>query len=256
MNPRCFADKILTKWNSGAVAVFASIHDNNTGPNDVLAEGMFQAIWPDPGLLQSFGNPNYNGQTSQPVYELGAILKEGISRVDEFYQGYDNQYHYNDCKIAREYYQCFGDPSMEIRTEVPSSFTNVSITRESDKISVNLGGNTGRIVFYDKTTNAVTAYQGSSAVFDGDGASTIVCIYAHNKIPYIDVPTECDIQNETITGNNTYSADKIKIGSNVTTSIPVGPVVFNSGTTNINGVTVEFHGETTVNLGAVLNVNN
>jgi hypothetical protein len=255
---RCLADKFLTKSNGGAVAVFASIHDNNTGPNDVLAEGMFQAIWPNPGLLQSFGMSNYSGQSSQPVYELGAILKQGISRVDEFYVDYDpqTQIQYNDCKDAREYYHCFGDPSMEIRTAAPSSFTNVSIIRESDKITVNLGGNTGRIVFYNKTTNAVTAYQGSSAVFNCDGTSTIVCIYAHNKIPYINEPTEYDIQNQTITGNNTYSADKVKIGSNVTTSIPIGPVVFNSGTTNINGVTVEFHGETTVNSGAVLNVNN
>jgi hypothetical protein len=149
-----------------------------------------------------------------------------------------------------------GDPSMEIRTEVPSAFTNVSIIRAFDNISVNLGGDTGRIVFYNDSTKTVSAYQGGSAVFDGDGTSVIVCIYAHNKIPYINEPTEYNIQNVTITGNNTYSADKIKIGSNVTTSTPEGPVVFNSGTTNINGVMVEIYGETTVNSGAVLNVNN
>lgn len=253
---RCLADSFLIKPNGGAVGVFASIFDNNSGPNDVLAEGMFQAIWPTPGLLQSFGMSGYVGDSQDPVYNLGAILYQGFNRVDEFYLSHDIEYQYDDCQIAREYFHCFGDPSMEIRTETPDSFANVNIVRESNQIIVNLGGNTGRIVFYDESAGIVEAYEGNSAVYYGDGTSTIVCISAHNKIPYINVPTEYDIQNETITGNNTYSADKIRIGSNVTTSKPVGPVFFNSGTTNINGVTVEINGETTVNTGAVLNVNN
>ena len=246
---RCFADSILVMNDGGAVGVFAATEYSWPQPNDALAEALFEVIWPYPGLMQDFG---CQFSYQEPVYALGEILMLGNSKM----MSVDNWGHYR--ANTKEYYHCFGDPSMEIRTEYPTVFSNVNITRGSNSISVDLGSDSGRITFYDTNTGVVTAYQGSSATQTCNPNSTKVCIYAHNRIPYIDEPVSNPmyfIQNETVTGNITISADVIKAGSSVTNTKPQGPVYFNGGVINLNGGTVEIEGETTVTLGTTLNIN-
>ena len=81
------------------------------------------------------------------------------------------------------------------------------------------------------------------------------CISAHNKIPYIKEAGCRYIQDKTISSTEIYHADEIKVGSNVTSLMPTGPVIFMSGKTTLIGDSVELHGETTVNLGASLEIN-
>ena len=64
------------------------------------------------------------------------------------------------------------------------------------------------------------------------------------------------IQNETISETSTYHADQIKVGSNVTSLKPTGPVIITGGKTTLIGETVELNGETTINLGASLEIKN
>lgn len=57
------------------------------------------------------------------------------------------------------------------------------------------------------------------------------------------------IQNETISGSKTYSANVIKVGSSVTSSKEQGDVVFNGGTVILLGDQVEIHPKTTALYG-------
>ena len=245
---------MLTMQGGGAVAVFAPVHEICSGPADALAEGMFESIWPSPGLLQTFGNPDYSGGNFEPVYTLGMILAQGLEKASDLYHDANSNF-VNAAQQQKELFECFGDPSMEIRTGNPTAFNNVSITRGSNSINVSLGSDSGRITFYNTSTGVVVAYQGSSATYSGDPSVTKVCIYGHNRIPYIDEPSYF-IQNETVTGNITINAGVIKSGSNVTNTKPQGPVYFNGGVINLNGSTVELNGETTVTIGTTLNINN
>lgn len=244
---RCFADSILVVNNGGAVAVFAATDDTNSVSNDVLAEAIFESIWPSPGLMQTCGISIQPFTT--PVYELGALLKQGITTMVSVIPSPSSS-------SLLESYHCFGDPSMEIRTAVPQSFNNVSIIRTTNQISVDLGSESARISFYNTSTGECLCYEGTSAEYNGTSAATIVCIYAHNRIPYVDNPVYY-IQNATVSGNITINSDVIKVGSNVTTTMPQGPVFFTGGgTINLIGNTVELQGETTVNTGTTLNINN
>ena len=54
----------------------------------------------------------------------------------------------------------------------------------------------------------------------------------------------------------TYHADHIKVGSNVTSLKPTGPVIISSGKTTLIGDTVQLEGETTIDLGAELEIKN
>ena len=125
-------------------------------------------------------------------------------------------------------------------------------------VIVNLGNDSGRITFYNTVTGTVKAYEGSFASYAGDPSTTRVCIYGHNRIPYIEYPPTNStyyIQNETVGGNITINSNVIKAGTNVTNTKPQGPVFFDGGVINLNGNTVELHGETTVTLGTTLNIN-
>lgn len=251
-NSRCIADAMLMKDGGGAVAVFAAVEETASGPNDVLAEAMFESVWPSPGLLQSFGMPDYIATTSVPSYQLGDILNYGMNKMDEFYISMWP----DPCRNTREYYHCFGDPSMDFRTENPIGYEgNITVSRLSNSIIVSLGTESGRITFCNNITGSVVSYEGSSATYYGDPSSITVCVCGHNRIPYINYP-EYYIQDETVTGNRTINANVIKVGSNVTNNMPQGPVMFNGGIINLNGTTVEVQGNTTVSLGTELTIGN
>lgn len=64
------------------------------------------------------------------------------------------------------------------------------------------------------------------------------------------------IQNESISGNVEYHADKVYIGSNVSALKPNGPVFFTGGKVTIKADNVTIQGETTVNLGTEFEIKN
>lgn len=239
----CFAETFLRKENGGCVAIYAASGDGYSGYQDAMVLGMFDAIWPNPGLIPSFPGrtPNLT-PTPIPTFRLGQILKQGFKRMGETW---GSNY------VMNERFHCFGDPSMMIYTDCPSPFSNVSISGGTDFITVDLGSESGIISFWNKSTDDVEAYEGSTANFTGVTDSVLVCISAHNKIPYIDSLSNHNfyIQNETVGGTKTYRGNQVRIGSNVTNEKPTGPVSFNGTKITIIGRKVEINGDTTIELG-------
>ena len=148
----------------------------------------------------------------------------------------------------------FGDPSMEIYTDVPTAFENVSITKENGYLIVSVGED-ATITFYNISTGTIESFYGSNITYP-DNDNLRVCISSHNKIPYIKEAGCIFIQNETISDTRTYHADQIKIGSSVTTQKPSGPVRFTNGKSKITAEEMELTEETTIEPGAELEINN
>lgn len=251
-NTDCFCEAFLKKENGGCVAIFGATEVSYSGKNDILTEGMFDAIWPSDNLRPTFpGVNNIGGITPTPTYELGQILNQGKARLDEVYR--------TNTLYTKELFHCFGDPSMKIYTANPTPFTNVDIIRSQDSIYVNLNGDTAAIVFQDQVTEDILCATGTSAALQTNPSTRIrVCISSHNKIPYIcDVePYMVYIQNENVVGPASYNANIIKVGSNVTISKPQGPVVFESGNVRLQAKKILIEGTTTVNKGSSLEIVN
>lgn len=252
----CFSENILKKQNGGCVSIYGASESSLAGPNDVLALGMFDAIWPSSSLLPNFpeiGTPTYS-TTPTPSFHLGQILDQGLYRVDEAYWNYTYPWY---SSYTYETYHCFGDPSMQIYTVKPTEFGSASVTRGENNISVITGGETAKITFYNKSTGNINTYEGNSVSYSVDSPEdVVVCISAHNKIPYIDEISGSYIQNQIFTTTTTISDDFIKVGSNVKYDHTIGPVSVNSGTLTLNGNSVEIQGKTTIKLGASLIINN
>lgn len=143
---------------------------------------------------------------------------------------------------------------MEIYTDVPTPFENVSIIKENGYWIVSVGED-ATITFYNKLTGTIDSFYGNNITYPYN-ENIRLCISAHNKIPYVKEMGCIYIQNETIADTRTYNAYQIKVGSNVTTQMPEGQVVITNGKTLLIGNSVELCGETTVELGAELEIKN
>lgn len=190
----CLAERFLRKQGGGAVAVIAASDISYSGYNDALACGLFDAIWPEPGLRPKFPGVNsLGGETPAPTYELGQILDQAQARVSETFGSPDPSVSSNEkndsfCRIVtKEIYHCFGDPSLQIRTEMPAPFSGVSVTRGNGCVTVGNGGETARITFVNRRTGEVVSHIAPSAVYTtADFEDVDVCVSGHNRIPYID----------------------------------------------------------------------
>lgn len=247
-NEDSFCEAFLKKADGGCVAIYGATQLSYSGYNDALTEGMFDAVWPSSKLHPKFpGTSGTASATPTPTYELGQILNQGQARLAETYGKRNSIY----TKYTKELFHCFGDPSMKIYTSVPTAFTNVSVSREDNAISVNLNGVSATIAFYDLVSGEVTYATETAATYSTNHAENVsVSVSAHNRIPYINEGTPVAsvyIQNEIVEGPKTYTGSNIKVGSSVTTSKTSGPVTFKCGTINLNASTITIDSDTIIN---------
>ena len=249
----CFCENFLKKKNGGCVAIYGATQSSLSGPNDVMAEGMFDAIWPSLNLRPQFGiiNASYS-PTPTPTFRLGQILDQGLKRSDEAYLNTSCAWY---PRYTSELFHCFGDPSMMIYTAQPTVYSNAVITRQSDgMIYVNTGGVRSKITFYNRRTGEVFSCIGYTVSHTGD-SETSVCISAHNKIPYLDAGT-LYIQNQTLNNGGYYEAKVIKVGKHVTNTQPVGEAVFSHGDYHLVGKEIKLNSGTTISVGTSMEIKN
>ncbi len=246
----CFAEAFLRNGNGGCVAIYAASETSFSGYNDALTIGMFDAIWPSSGFFKSFPFSNTISLSSTPAYKLGDILDIGLSQISTIYDYGNNSI---VLKHTKEIFHCFGDPSMEIYTEKPTIFSNVSYSVENNVINVFVP-ESGKITFYAPITGDIASFEGACIQYPYS-SDLRISITKHNKIPLIiEAGTLC-LQNTTIGDNVSYESDTIKVGENVTTIKPKGEVRISRGTTSLKGKTIELSSGTTVELGAQLKIN-
>ena len=255
----CFAEVFLRKKGGGAVAVYAATEKSWPGYNDAMVIGMFDAIWPDPGVDSKLYN--FLGMTTSPsrlreTTRLGEILDQGLRRMEETW-GQSWKGNSISTQFTREIFHCFGDPGMRIYTDTPTGFKKLSITCDVYKVRVDLGSEAGDIAFYDKLTEEIRFYTGRSAEYSGDPRHVRVCVSGHNKIPFIGYPVCPDtyyIQNEIVQGSKHYKSDVIRAGSQVTDDKPSGEVVFDGGEIKVSGHRLILDRGTTIKPGTKFEV--
>lgn len=244
-NNDSFAEALLKKENGGSVGVIAASIQSLKGYNDAFAEGMFDAIWPDYNIRPEFGQYNGNIETfvETPIYDLGTMLDQGMMRMQETFGSKDS----NDMIYTREIFHCLGDPSMMIYTGVPQQFNTPILRCQDGKIIVQTIEDDTRITFFTPVNNTVDSYIGNYVEYSTTEDSVVICIDKHNYIPYIQMyKKDLYIQNETINGNHIYCGKNIKVGSNVTSTIPTGEVIINNANVTIEGENVILKPGTTI----------
>lgn len=130
----------------------------------------------------------------------------------------------------------------------------MTITRSANSIYVSLGaGDTSRITAYDPISGKVQSYIGNSVTLTTSNPSeTIVCVSAHNRIPFIQNPDVMYIQNTNITGTLDETHDVIKVGNHVTATIDTGDVTTSNANITLRAGKVLFDSGTYISVGSTL----
>lgn len=245
----CFAETFLRKANGGCIAIYAATQVAFARYSDILAVGMFDAIWPTPGLRVNFPNDiTEGGITPAPTYTLGQILDQGMRRMEEICTSASlSQY-------TRETFHCFGDPAMRIYTEVPTAFSNVSVQRKRDSIVVSLP-EVATINLFDRISGKVYSYQTSRISQACEVSDCVsVSVTGHNRIPYIDIgELPLFIRNTEVIGPKIYEAKYIKMGTApepIRSLIGAGPVILKSGNITFRANTIVIDSVTTLSKDA------
>ena len=249
-SPESFAEAFLRHSNGGCAGIIAATNISYSGYTDEFAIEMFNAMYPDSPMNPQFKNPfnNADAVTERPVYKLGEIMDLGLSKIGN---------RYGDCTKAqasyiRELYHCFGDPTMTLYLERPKTFSNILISRSSI-VSVNLPDSViARISFYDKKLNRVLSYVGNHAAYEATSPEdVIVSVTSDRHLPYVDYGKNHVefIQNETVSGVMSCTAESIKVGKNVTKNKASGDVVFKNGTMVLKAKNIELNSGTSIEAG-------
>ncbi len=167
----CFAEKFLRMSNKGAVGVFAAAYYSYSGFNDALVEGMFDALFPNPGLYPALGSGgtgnNYHIGTGNEIRTMGDLVNQGLHAMEQNWNGSSssNEYQY-------QLFHYFGDPAMKIWTSNPH--TTVITATHSDSITCNstslsiTGSTPGAVATLVHDNNLI-----GKVVLNGSGAGTI-----------------------------------------------------------------------------------
>ncbi|MBR4839851.1 MAG: hypothetical protein IK005_05175 [Paludibacteraceae bacterium] len=230
--PSCFAESMLRKEDGGCVGIVAASMTAHFLWNEALNIGMFNSIYPDPGIRAKIGQsdtPQWFLDTrkmdnGEPCYEMGEVLQKGKFKMVEML---------GDTAIIDSImiymYHYFGDPSMEIYTETPACF-DPSIVQNGSTVTVNTSGVDGcKIVLSSLTGDQILVKENADSVdFTDVTFPYTVFISKHNYKPYV-MHSVNYLQDENVKYNRDILADSIVVGSGVTSLYESGDVVVNGG---------------------------
>lgn len=170
MNVDSFAKRLLAySSTNGASGVLAASNVSYTWPNDELAEGVFQCLYPDSNILPSIAKPD-------KWCTVGDAIQFGLAYMMTKYTDKMNW-------VEHQYqvYHWFGDPTMRMFTKRPEFINNVGISyvlpytnvyTQDEDVQVTCVYNSGKII----------SLRGSHTQFPSIGSEYIV-ITGLNKVP-------------------------------------------------------------------------
>jgi PKD repeat protein len=226
MFPICLAQKFLQKTNGGGVGVFAAANMSLSGPNDGLSEGLFDAIWSNPGLVAHFtgfgADPQGTPTPHAPIFTMGDVLNQGLIRMVQTWG--------ND-KYTFEIMHYFGDPAMKIWTAQPVAVTAVVQDSMHCKDTVYTISSSNcddclATLVVDGVLYSETQLSGGTGTLHFPaftGGNAILTLSKHNYKPFIkNIP----VQNNCLKAKFTVSANSFCTGENIVfTNASTGSII-------------------------------
>lgn len=153
-----------------------------------------------------------------------------------------------------------GDPEMPVFIEMPQPFTNVTVIKNPNSITVNTDVPGCRICVMDSSGGDYYSVlkDVQNAVFLNTPSNVSICVTKQGYIPKV-ITTRDDvvyIQNETVIGPKKIDADIVRIGSHVTDSKPSGTAVIGIGEVFIDADNIIIEDGTVISSKANLIINN
>lgn len=188
----------LERGAYGAVGVFASTAISYTIFNDALINGIYDAIWDDPGLNPWIGlyspSPSHYSQTQRRISDI--LTYSFFALFNKIPAGSFNELHYN--KYHRLIYHYFGDATMSVYSKKPEKSKGYFINATDNGFSLKLLDSTPKIVaIKEKTTNKITRFYGNEINYENFTDTIIqVCINGKDIAPTISTIRPFDLPHQ------------------------------------------------------------
>lgn len=232
----CLSQALLGSQRSGVLAYFGSSREGWLGHSHTLNEFFFQSIFEDP--YHRFGEASKNAK-----YQL--IQSDNLKR-----------------KWLNIAVNPMGDPEMPVFISLPQTRTDAKIDFKNNSLHVKCDYDDFKacvtsIDDYGETYFSIKNSENGEVIFTGVPDSCRLCITAPGYIPYLQtIFKNVYIQNETISDSRHIVTDRLFMGTNVTDTTPMGPVVIENGAkldvSYGNGVYIM--PETEIKKGAIINI--
>lgn len=234
----CLTATLVKHIDGGAAAAIGASEISYSIYNDVLALGMIDAIWPNPGLKSYLYNSPTSNHNRKSITAIGDVLQQGLQRMREHY-GTNNI----TCVYESAIFHVFGDPSLSIPTAKPIHIHNSTAIFDGNTIQISISPYKATISIIDTTNGNVERYEGSNLTYPATSFDNYEVWISGNGFVPVKIPISSTIPNEitsdslileSITPNPTNGTSKLTLNK----SIPQGTKII---ATNIfTGQTTEY----------------
>lgn len=199
-----------------------------------------------------YGGPAFLGNTRNGLVSYSALLEE---RFVEQIKSTSCQigvaealskatFSNRRCKLTHHLIGC---PEFSMWTDIPSVYSDISVTRTDHSITVSGAGIAGSKVAITSGVNQqpeVKEATSTNITFANASPNSIVTVYKNNAIPYV---APLYLQNDTLDASQYFQVNDIHIGKAVDTNRTEGNVVIESGT-----LTFESNGDVWIGDGLII----
>ena len=199
-NTSCHAE-MFTNISNGAVAYLGATIGSPTTHN------------------HTFDKQLYNYAFDIGTHNLGNVITEAKIRTMTLHpESASSGYPHNNATRIAKIYVLFGDPSLEIWSDTPNQFSNVSVTESGSTVTVSTGVSDCDIIicsmdygvsYYEKDEGV------SSSTFTNVVKPYYVTVIKHNYVPY-QYPEDIDIEDVTFSSDSYVYGNNINVIDNVT----------------------------------------
>ena len=193
---------------------------------------------------EGYGGPVYIGYTATDVAEtVKVILNNFIRKLisAKYVLGVADSYSKDEYSlVAPEKFEkkpindlivhsYLGDPSIELWTDIPQEYSNISITRTENSITVSgLDVDSTIVAYCDNNYHAGYRLTSSTSLtLNSVSPNSTIMLYKHNHLPYI---APLALQNININNSQYVIASDVTAGINIDHNRLAGNVVIKSGT--------------------------
>lgn len=177
-----FAKSILTRANSGAVAVVGATTDSYTYRNDIITLAMMKSIWPQLNFKSYTPTLQFKDDYDTPVNSLGEAFAVGMTKMEEAHPEPKN---YNLNLHQRREYHCLGDPSLNICWKSDDYLReSLSVTYENGVGEISLGNmQSAYISIWDAANGQMLRYYGNHVVYETWAPEAMVTVRKNGYLP-------------------------------------------------------------------------
>lgn len=206
-----------------------------------------------------YGGPAFLGNTRSGFYGSRAseILEEGFIhhiKSGKYCIGIAEALSKSDTNLPPSYsykikltHSLIGCPEFSMWTDIPSTYSDISVTRTDHSITVSGAGIAGSKVAITSGVNQqpeVKEATSTNITFANASPNSIVTVYKSNAIPYV---APLYLQNDTLDASQYFQVNDIHIGKAVDTNRTEGNVVIESGV-----LTFESNGDVWIGDGLII----